>query len=60
MTTNMTRFGSRVVLASIAAVAMASPLWAQQPQPAAAKPGYADPDGVPPRPAAIDIEPVYR
>jgi polar amino acid transport system substrate-binding protein len=60
MKTDMTRFASRVVLASIAAVAIASPLRAQQPQSAAAKPAYADPDGVPPRPAAIDIEPVYR
>jgi polar amino acid transport system substrate-binding protein len=60
MKTDMTRVASRVVLASIAAVAIASPLWAQQPQSAAAKPGYADPEGVPPRPAAIDIEPVYR
>ena len=60
MKTDMTRFASRIALASIAAVALASPLRAQQPQSAPAKPGYADPDGVPPRPAAIDIEPVYR
>jgi polar amino acid transport system substrate-binding protein len=49
-----------VVWTTAAAWVIAAPVLAQQPQSAAAKPGYADPDGVPPRPAAVDIEPVYR
>ena len=60
MRANLRRFASRTILASIAAVALAAPVLAQQPQSAPSNPGYADPEGVPPRPAAIDIEPVYR
>ena len=60
MSTDMKRFVSRVVWTTAAAWVIAAPLWAQEPQLATAKPGYADPDGVPPRPAAVDIEPVYR
>lgn len=57
MRTDLVRFASRALL--VCAVAAApSPLLAQQPP--AARPGYAEPDGVPPRPAAVDIEPVYR
>ena len=36
------------------------PPWPSSRRPPPAKPGYADPDGVPPRPPAVDIEPVYR
>jgi len=60
MSTNLKRLASMAVIACAAAAALASPALAQQPQAASAKPGYADPDGVPPRPVAIDIEPVYR
>lgn len=59
MFTSLTRVASTAVLASAVMSALASPALGQQPQ-AAAKPGYADPDGVPPRPPAVDIEPVYR
>ena len=60
MSIDMTRFVSRVVWTTAAAWVIAAPVLAQQPQSAAAKPGYADPEGVPPRPAAVDIDPVYR
>ena len=60
MRAELRRFASRVVLAAVAAMAIGAPASAQQPQAATVKPGYADPEGVPPRPAAIDIEPVYR
>ena len=60
MRIDMRRFVSRFVLASIGALAIGTPLAAQQSQPPSAKPGYADPDGAPPRPPAMDIEPVYR
>jgi polar amino acid transport system substrate-binding protein len=59
MITSLKRLASVAVLISAAAAAVASPALAQQAQ-TAAKPGYADPDGVPPRPPAVDIEPVYR
>jgi polar amino acid transport system substrate-binding protein len=59
MITSLERLASMAAIACAAAVALASPAVAQQPQ-SAAKPGYADPNGVPPRPPAVDIEPVYR
>ena len=60
MESTFTRHALRFVLASAALLIAAAPLQAQPPQSAAEKPGYADPNGVPPRPPAIDIEPVYR
>jgi len=60
MSTSLKRLASMAVIACAAAAALASPALAQPPQAASAKPGYADPDGVPPRPPAVDIEPVYR
>jgi polar amino acid transport system substrate-binding protein len=60
MRTDVKRFAFRIMLTSLAAGAVAAPSWAQQPQATSARPGYADPDGVPPRPPAVDIEPVYR
>jgi polar amino acid transport system substrate-binding protein len=60
MPTTLTRIAFRLVPACAAVLITAAPLWAQQPPAATAKPGYADPDGVPPRPPALDIEPVYR
>jgi polar amino acid transport system substrate-binding protein len=55
----MKRLAVVAVVACAVVPALASPALAQRPQ-VAAKPGYADPDGVPPRPPAVDIEPVYR
>jgi polar amino acid transport system substrate-binding protein len=59
MSTSLKRLAVVAAVACAVVPALASPALAQQPQ-AAAKPGYADPDGVPPRPPAVDIEPVYR
>lgn len=60
MRTDVKHLAFRTLLAAAAAASLATPLWAQPPQTPAARPGYADPDGVPPRPPAVDIEPVYR
>ena len=60
MTISLKRLASLAAIACAVVLALAPPAIAQQPQAAAVKPGYADPDGVPPRPPAVDIEPVYR
>jgi len=60
MTISLKRLASLAAIACAVVLALAPPAIAQQPQTAAVKPGYADPDGVPPRPPAVDIEPVYR
>ncbi len=60
MIISLKRLASMAAIACAVVLALAPPALAQQPQAAAVKPGYADPDGVPPRPPAVDIEPVYR
>ena len=60
MIISLKRLASLAAIACAVVLALAPPALAQQPQAAAVKPGYADPDGVPPRPPAVDIEPVYR
>ena len=60
MIINLKRLALMAAIACAVVLNLASPALAQQPQSAAAKQGYADPEGVPPRPAAVDIEPVYR
>ena len=57
MTISLKRLASLAAIACAVVLALAPPAIAQQPQAAAGKPGYADPDGVPPRPPAVDIEP---
>jgi polar amino acid transport system substrate-binding protein len=54
------RVASTLVLVSAALAVTAVPLCAQQSGQASKQPGgYASPEGVPPRPAAVDIDPVY-
>ena len=60
MNTTITTLAVRSLLATVVAAAVAAPIQAQTPPSDPARPTYADPDGVPPRPPAVDIEPVYR
>ncbi len=59
MNTELARFARLVLAAAVLAALVGLPAFAQDATAPKARPGYADPEGIPLRPPAIDVEPVW-